>query len=198
MAIDPNSTAVTNITSTGNVRSITNLQQPPRSMPPLHHFHHHVQHPNYSTHPSLYTAQPLSLRPNSSTPTQSSSSPAQGILYPVSSSGRGFIQRPIRPLPTCDQAVTVVNPNPAGYFYRPLVGLHQTASAAGVSVRSNLDLTNHNHNHSVHILRPPHDFQQQHNLCHPPIVSTGGPIKSVPVSGQSKVFLLHLIDFGLI
>lgn len=188
MVIDPNSIAITTNTnttttavntSTTTTRSFTNPHQQQRPPQQLHHLHHHPQHPHYSTHPSLYTTQPLPIRPLSHTPTQPS------FLYPVASSGRGFINRLIRPLPTSDQAVTVANPNSAGYFYRPLVGLHQTASA-GCGLRPHLDSSNHNN--SVHMLRPPHSFQQQH-IYQPHLVSSGVAVKGVPVCGQSKVYI---------
>ncbi|KAF3449985.1 hypothetical protein FNV43_RR06064 [Rhamnella rubrinervis] len=218
MAIDPNSTATTTLSSptstvsvaisgTGAVpgttpsiattptpstaansaRQFTN-PSPSRPVSPLNHPHPHLLHhhqqltPFAQHHQPLYTAQALPIRspnPNfqlAKPPHDPSSSPAQGIPYPVASSGRGFI----RHLPVSDQTVTVANPG-GGYPPRPLVNFPHGG------VRTHLESLSHAATHAMR--PPPYNLQQQHHhyLQRPHLASTGGLVKGVPVSASLKV-----------
>ncbi|XP_030962221.1 rho GTPase-activating protein gacJ-like [Quercus lobata] len=167
MALDPQptptttTTTPTTTTTTTTTRPLTNINtntspaQPARpvyvqSPHPQHHQHHQIPH--------LY---PQVRSPN---PAQ------QGILYPVASSGRGFI-----PKPPLQNSVTVATNNNVttaatttsgvgvGYPTRPLVSYPQ-----------------------VHVMRPPlHHLHQQHPTSQLP--SATNPIKGIPISTHQKV-----------
>ncbi|XP_065628576.1 uncharacterized protein LOC111988573 [Quercus suber] len=169
MALDPQPTPTTTTTPTAtttttttrpltNINTNTSPAQPARPVyvqnPHPHHHHHHQQIPH------LY---PQVRSPN---PTQ------QGILYPVASSGRGFI-----PKPPLQNSVTVATNNNVtttttttatssvgvGYPTRPLVSYPQ-----------------------VHVMRPPlHHLHQQHPTSQLP--SATNPIKGIPISTHQKV-----------
>ncbi|KAJ4711701.1 proline-rich family protein [Melia azedarach] len=117
------------------------------------------------------------LRP----PTTPNPNKSQGVLYPVASSGRGFIPKPMRPNNnnSADQTVTVANHG--GYPPRPnqLPPYHPP--------RPHLDasLSNHHVAHHQHqIVRPSINQQQQHH--HHPQVAP--PVRGIPVScGHLKV-----------
>ncbi|XP_048442103.1 uncharacterized protein LOC103945927 [Pyrus x bretschneideri] len=74
--------------------------------------------------PNLYAAQSLQIRTQSpsSSPLASAAANHQGVLYPLASSGRGFIPRPIRPAAAAggEPPVTVANAG-ASYPSRPLL-----------------------------------------------------------------------------
>ncbi|KAI4333198.1 hypothetical protein L6164_018036 [Bauhinia variegata] len=184
MAVDPNSTApsssaatttataVTPTTATAATRPLTSPPPSSRPVSPLQHHLHNIHH--YPSQP-LYTAQPLPIRaPNFHSNSQLSKphDPSQGILYPVASSGRGFIPKGIRPPPT-DQIVTVANHG--GYPHHSLVFPHGLRSVGS----PHLEYLNH----PLHMTRPP-------NLQYHHIGSAGGPgsgpIKGVPVSAHTK------------
>ncbi|GMP41943.1 hypothetical protein CsSME_00011859 [Camellia sinensis var. sinensis] len=97
-----------------------------------------------------------------------------GILYPVASSGRGFLPKTIRPQ-SADHTVTVANPG--GFPPRPVL---VAAYPHPHQVRPFGDP----HTQSVHLIRPTH----LHNTL---LGSTGGVmsgmVKGVPVSAQQKV-----------
>uniref|UniRef100_A0A7N2LAQ2 Uncharacterized protein n=1 Tax=Quercus lobata TaxID=97700 RepID=A0A7N2LAQ2_QUELO len=160
MALDPQPTPTTTTTTTTTTRPLTNINtntspaQPARPVyvqnPHPHHQHHQIPH--------LY---PQVRSPN---PAQ------QGILYPVASSGRGFI-----PKPPLQNSVTVATNNNVttaatttsgvgvGYPTRPLVSYPQ-----------------------VHVMRPPlHHLHQQHPTSQLP--SATNPIKGIPISTHQKV-----------
>ncbi|KAL9424486.1 hypothetical protein AB3S75_036373 [Citrus x aurantiifolia] len=97
----------------------------------------------------------------------------QGVVYPVASSGRGFIPKPMRP---SDQTVTVANHG--GYPPRP--------NQLPPYPRPHLDNHHHPVLHHHHMIRPPPLNNQQHQ--HPQISSNPSPIRGVPVSsGHLKV-----------
>ncbi|KAH7570713.1 hypothetical protein JRO89_XS05G0165500 [Xanthoceras sorbifolium] len=102
------------------------------------------------------------LRPPATTLT-----PSQGIIYPVASSGRGFIPKPSRPNSnsSSDQTVTVANPGSGGYPPRPT---HLVSSYPPPPPRPQLD-GNHHH----------HIFRSSLNQHHPHIPP---PVKGIPVS----------------
>ncbi|XP_050284301.1 uncharacterized protein LOC126724106 [Quercus robur] len=164
MALDPQPTPTTTTTTTTittrpltNINTNTSPAQPARPVyvqnPHPHHQHHQIPH--------LY---PQVRSPN---PAQ------QGILYPVASSGRGFI-----PKPPLQNSVTVATNNNVttaattttttsgvgvGYPTRPLVSYPQ-----------------------VHVMRPPlHHLHQQHPTSQLP--SATNPIKGIPISTHQKV-----------
>ncbi|XP_022152574.1 lysine-rich arabinogalactan protein 19 [Momordica charantia] len=140
--------------------------RPISSIPPTHHLHYPPQ--------ALYTAQPIPVRtPNQQLPKVQQDA-SQGILYPVASSGRGFVPRPIRPLPA-DQAVTVANA--AGFPHRPVVTFpHRPVGSPHLDAMS----------HPMHMGRPPNLQQQQ--LLPLPGSATAGSIKGAPNSSDPKVF----------
>ncbi|KAJ4703139.1 proline-rich family protein [Melia azedarach] len=114
-------------------------------------------------------------------PTTPNPNQSQGVLYPVSSSGRGFIPKPIHPNnnSSADLTVTVANhgryspqPNQLPLYHHP---------------RPHLDasLSNHHVAHHQHqIFRPCINQQQQHHH-HPQVAPS---IRGIPVStGHLKV-----------
>ncbi|XP_059448242.1 RNA-binding motif protein 25-like [Corylus avellana] len=177
----PTTTATTAATATAvttntrpfpipNTNTNTNTNPPSQStrpnMSPLLYpqAHHHQHH---------YTP----IRPTPSHHQQQSSH-SQGVLYPVASSGRGFIPKPLPPM----HAVTVAaHPGNAtstaaaaggAYPPRPLVSYSQP----------------HGLSHPVHVMRPPH----YHHVHPAQLAGQGlgpgpGPVKGIPVSSpQSK------------
>ncbi|CAL5382188.1 unnamed protein product [Camellia sinensis] len=192
---DPPTTTATAAAAT--TRLFTSPPPPTRPpTPPLpqsyhhHHHHHHLLHhhntyppqPQPQPQPPLYTAQPLpNLAPrlpansiHSQLATRPQHDPSQGILYPVASSGRGFLPKTIRPQ-SADHTVTVANPG--GFPPRPVL---VAAYPHPHQVRPFGDP----HTQSVHLIRPTH----LHNTL---LGSTGGVmsgmVKGVPVSAQQKV-----------
>ncbi|KAG6581603.1 uncharacterized protein LOC111441417 [Cucurbita moschata] len=139
--------------------------RPISSIPQTHHLHYPPQ--------ALYTAQHIPVRtPNTQLPKLQQDA-SQAILYPVASSGRGFVPRPIRPLPV-DQTVTVANPG--GYPHRPVVSFpHRPIGSPHLDSMS----------HPMHMARPP-NLQQQ--LIPFSGSSISGSIKGAPNSSDPKVF----------
>ncbi|KAL6964821.1 hypothetical protein U1Q18_035876 [Sarracenia purpurea var. burkii] len=126
---DPPSSATVNA-GPATPRLFTSAPPPSRDPRPLTspfpqpQSHYHYSHPHPHSHhatayhqpqPSLYTAQSLpniaprvpaaAIRPQLAAKPHE---PSRGILYPVASSGRGFLSKAIRPQPV-DQTVTVAN-----------------------------------------------------------------------------------------
>lgn len=157
-------TTNTAATST-TIRPFTNpSQQPSRPVTPVPR-----------SHP--YLAQPRISNPNSApnVPKPHDAHSPQGILYPVASSGHGFVPKHLRPHPS-DQMVTVANPG----AFPPRVNFpHQGGRPFGLPNSDSL-------NHPVHMTRPPY---LQHS--HPGVVGTSGstPIKGIPVSAKPKAAL---------
>ncbi|XP_038903387.1 uncharacterized protein LOC120089997 [Benincasa hispida] len=141
--------------------------RPISSIPQTHHLHYPPQ--------ALYAAQSIPVRtPNNQLPKLHQDA-SQAILYPVASSGRGFVPRPIRPLPA-DQTVTLANPG--GYAYRPVVTFpHRPIGSLHLDSMS----------HPMHMARPP-NLQQQQQLIPFSGSSISGSIKGVPNSSDPKVF----------
>ncbi|KAF5952986.1 hypothetical protein HYC85_010930 [Camellia sinensis] len=191
---DPPTTTAT-AAAAATARLFTSPPPPTRPpTPPLpqsyhhHHHHHHLLHhhttypPQPQPQPPLYTAQPLpNLAPrlpansiHSQLASRPQHDPSQGILYPVASSGRGFLPKTIRPQ-SADHTVTVANPG--GFPPRPVL---VAAYPHPHQVRPFGDP----HAQSVHLIRPTH----LHNTL---LGSTGGVmsgmVKGVPVSAQQKV-----------
>ncbi|XP_022949214.1 uncharacterized protein LOC111452632 [Cucurbita moschata] len=139
--------------------------RPISSIPQTHHLHYPPQ--------ALYAAQRIPIRtPNHQLP-KIQQDASQAILYPVASSGRGFVPRPIRPLPA-DQAVTVANPG--GYPHRPVVTFpHRPIGSPHLDSMS----------HPMHLARPPNLPQQLISLSGSAI---SGSIKGAPNSSDPKVF----------
>ncbi|KAM1335136.1 hypothetical protein EV1_039203 [Malus domestica] len=102
MAMDPNHTTASAATATaGAAAPNTPTTRPVRPA---------VSSP---LPPNLYAAQSLQIRTQSpsSSPLASAAANHQGVLYPLASSGRGFITRPIRPAAAAggEPPVTVAN-----------------------------------------------------------------------------------------
>lgn len=192
----PSSAASTNTAAAGTARLFTNPPPPATTRdlrPPPPHYQPQTHHPTTYSQPQqpLYMAQPLPnlvprANPNSNYPQLAAKphDPTQGILYPVASSGRGFITRPIRPQ-SADQTVTVANPG--GFPPRSVVvapyPLPHSVRALGFP---------HSDPHSgqpVHLVRPNH---LQHTLLGSTAGMTLGMVKGVPVSSQKvRDFVLN-------
>ncbi|KAI4323344.1 hypothetical protein L6164_022958 [Bauhinia variegata] len=185
MAVDPNSTATTTtatapsssaattVTPTTATAATRPLTSPPPSSRPVSPLPHHLHNTHHYPSQPLYTAQPLPIRapnPHSNPQLSKPHDPSQGILYPVASSGRGFIPKGIRSRPS-DQMVTVANHG--GYPPHSLVFTH------GVRAMGSPHLEYMNH--PLHMTRPP-------NLQYHHIGPAGGsgPIKGVPVAAHTK------------
>ncbi|KAB2594659.1 hypothetical protein D8674_030109 [Pyrus ussuriensis x Pyrus communis] len=93
--------------------------------------------------PNLYAAQSLQIRTQSpsSSPLASAAANHQGVLYPLASSGRGFIPRPIRPAAAAggEPPVTVANAG-ASYPSRPLLNFPSQQPISVHLMRSNYSL----------------------------------------------------------
>ncbi|KAA8515725.1 hypothetical protein F0562_018664 [Nyssa sinensis] len=183
----PITTTTTLTTTTTTPRLFTNSAPPPRETRTTTaslvepHYHHPATYPS-SSQQSLYTAQSLpNLAPR--VPTNSihpqlakSHDHPQGLLYPVASSGRGFLPKAIRPQ-LADQTVTIANPG--GFPPRPVI-----AAAYPHPVRPFGFPHSDPRGQTVHLIRPTH---LQHSL----LGSTGGVmtgmVKGVPVSAHPKV-----------
>ncbi|KAE8650942.1 uncharacterized protein LOC101211370 [Cucumis sativus] len=139
--------------------------KPISSIPQTHHLHYPSQ--------ALYQPQSIPVRtPNAQLPKLHQDA-SQAILYPVASSGRGFVPRTIRPLPA-DQAVTLANPG--GYPHRPVVTFpHRPIGSPHLDSMS----------HPMHMTRPP-NLQQQ--LIPFSGSSISGSIKCAPNSSDPKAF----------
>ncbi|KAF5736399.1 SH3 domain-containing protein C23A1.17 [Tripterygium wilfordii] len=153
-----------------------------RPHPPLSHAHpyqiqQHQHQPPYAAIQFRTTQNPNQTQqvPNSSTTT------SQGVLYPVASSGRGFISNSNRPPLRQEHAVTVVNPG----AYPPLpVGYPRAHSVMAVSPHFDGALNlRHLVRHPTPHLQQQHQFRQHVGNA----AVGGGVIKGVPVSRQQKV-----------
>ncbi|KAG6792635.1 hypothetical protein POTOM_001787 [Populus tomentosa] len=173
----PNSTAA----AAGTTRPFNpTTTTPPRPQSPFQIHHQHIY--------------PV-IRPQTQTPNPLIPPNHQGVLYPVASSGRGFIPRPVRP----QQDQTPANqgayhPRGAGVAYRP------HTPTAGVGSPSSRSHPNPQQLGDLHHL---HNVQQQHLMMsrqHPThlqhhnyvglglgVGSVAAPIKGIPVTGQLKV-----------
>ncbi|XP_015584631.1 uncharacterized protein LOC8289296 isoform X2 [Ricinus communis] len=133
--------------------------------------------PSSTTFPiyHLYPSQTIPIRSQSqnSNPT-SSQQQQQGIIYPVASSGRGFMVRP------SDQTANNPNFNPGashpravGVSYRPVIGSPGS--------------THHHHHHLQHH-HPAYHLMRQHptHLQHHQHYTPLPPIKGIPVTGPLK------------
>uniref|UniRef100_A0A5B6YJ03 Putative SH3 domain-containing protein C23A1.17 n=2 Tax=Davidia involucrata TaxID=16924 RepID=A0A5B6YJ03_DAVIN len=184
-------TTTTTITATVTApRLFINPVPPPRDtrppttplvQPPQPHYHHPTTYPSSSQQP-LYTAQPIpnlaprvptnSIHPQLAKPHDH----PPGLLYPVASSGRGFLPKAVRPQ-SVDQTVTIANPG--GFPPRPVISAayHHPGRPFGFPQSEPQCQT-------VHLIRPTH---LQHTL----LGSTGGVmtgmVKGIPVSAHPKV-----------
>ncbi|XP_065871030.1 uncharacterized protein [Euphorbia lathyris] len=168
------------------------------------------QAPHSSSFPlyHLYASQNIPIRPQTQTQTKSqslnsvsSTQQQQGILYPVASSGRGFIPRPVRPP---DHTVTVANlPNlPSGAYNPCPVGVHRPAIASSSGVGTASPLSHHHLDsgfthrsrpsylhHPVHLIRKhptPLQHQQKPSVIEQYVAGSLAPIKGIPFAGQLK------------
>ncbi|KAJ6947962.1 lysine-rich arabinogalactan protein 19 [Populus alba x Populus x berolinensis] len=173
----PNSTAA----AAGTTRPFTpTTTTPPRPQSPFQIHHQHIY--------------PV-IRPQTQTPNPLIPPNHQGVLYPVASSGRGFIPRPVRPQQDQTPANQVAyHPRGAGVAYRP------HTPTAGVGSPSSRSHPNPQQLGDLHHL---HNVQQQHLMMsrqHPThlqhhnyvglglgVGSVAAPIKGIPVTGQLKV-----------
>lgn len=129
--------------------------------------------------PKPLTPLPLHHNHNSSTITTSNTSGYPSLqqpppIYPVASSGRGFVRGNLRPPSGTDQTVTLANHGTVGYpprsvvafphhIFRPLGFPHSDAGT-----------------HPVHLMRPPQYFG--------PVGGTvSAPTKGIPVLSHPKV-----------
>ncbi|KAJ7949096.1 proline-rich family protein [Quillaja saponaria] len=163
------------LTNAASSRSISPLPQPQT---------HHLQNAHHYPSQTLYTAQPLPFRnpsPHSNPQLTKPHDPSQGVLYPVASSGRGFIPKGVRSTPT-EQMVTVANPG--GYPPRSVVAFPHGVRPIGSLHMDSL-------NHPLHMTRPP-------NLQYPHLGSPGvtGSVhsKGAPVSASPKAFPPPLVS----
>ncbi|KAF8398524.1 hypothetical protein HHK36_017453 [Tetracentron sinense] len=99
--------------------------------------------------------------------------PPQGILYPVSSSGRGFIPKTLRPQST-DQLVTVANPG--GFPPRSVMAFPNPVRPFGFPPSDS----------QTHMMRPPH-MQPLHFGSRQMGAAVSGSNKSIPVVVHPKV-----------
>ncbi|XP_038701752.1 uncharacterized protein LOC119998479 [Tripterygium wilfordii] len=177
----PAGTAARTLTTATAAAPSPQLQS--RSHPPLSHPHpyqiqQHQHQPTYAATQIRTTQNPNQTQqvPNSSTAT------CQGVLYPVASSGRGFISNPNRPPLLQKHAVTVANPG--GYPLLP-VGYPRVHPVGAVSPQFDGAVNLH------HMVRHPSPHLQQQHQYRQPVgyaaAAGGGVIKGVPVSGQQKV-----------
>ncbi|XP_058204031.1 formin-like protein 18 isoform X3 [Rhododendron vialii] len=140
---------------------------------PPSHYHHRL--PSQQPHQQpLYASQPFAnLAPRGGGAPSSTTAANRGILYPVASSGRGFLPKAIR---SQSAAAADQIANQAGFPPRPVLGgppYSHTVRAFGFP---------HSDPHA-HLIRPPHVHQTF-------LGSTGvisAAVKGVPVSGQLKV-----------
>ncbi|KAI9104257.1 hypothetical protein K1719_023093 [Acacia pycnantha] len=188
MPVDPNSAATTAATTVPAIAAATTVAaaRPLTSPPPLSRPISQLSQPPpiqlhnshlYSSQP-FYAAQSLPIRaqnPHSNSQLSKAHDPVpQGVLYPVASSGRGFIPKGARPLYT-DQMVTVANP---GVYPPP----HSLVFPHGVrSMAPHLD---YHLNYPLHMARPPNMQYAHLGLAGG---AGSGPIKGVPVSAHPKV-----------
>ncbi|OVA13084.1 Protein LIN37 [Macleaya cordata] len=134
--------------------------------------------PTSSPSPPVYIPQSLPVMaskfPNPSKiqdPSSGVPPPPQGILYPVASSGRGFIPKNLRPQPpqSTDQLVTVANPG-GGFSSRPILTFPNQVRAFGFSTVDP---------QQVHVMRPP-ALQPSQLGSRSIATAVSGPVKSVP------------------
>ncbi|XP_028787449.1 uncharacterized protein LOC114743406 [Neltuma alba] len=190
MAIDPNSTTASAAATTVPAVAAATTMAPARpltSPPPLSRPISQLSQPppiqlhNSHLYPSqpFYAAQSLPIRaqnPHSNSQlSKAHDSVPQGVLYPVASSGRGFIPKGARPLST-DQMVTVANP---GVYPPP----HSLVFPPGVRPMGSPHLDYHL-SYPLHLARPPNM-----QYAHPGLAggAGSGPFKGVPVSAHPKV-----------
>lgn len=153
---------------------------------PPSHYHHRLPSQQLHQQP-LYASQPFAnLAPRGGGGAPSSAAAAnRGILYPVASSGRGFLPKAIR---SQSAAAADQIANQAGFPPRPVLGgppYSHTVRAFGFP---------HSDPHA-HLIRPAHVHQTF-------LGSTGvisAAVKGVPVTGQLKVrnFILK-IDWSVV
>ncbi|GFY90436.1 hypothetical protein Acr_07g0006330 [Actinidia rufa] len=154
----------------------------PQPQPQPHYYHHHRPHlaaayPQSQHHPPpqppLYEPPNLAprvtaaaIQPQLAAAAKPHAPTPRGILYPVASSGRGFLPKAIRPDPT----VTIANPG----GFRVGSGYPHTVRAFGFP-----------HSDSVHLIRPGHLQNNFIGSAGSNVVS--GTVKGVPVSTGLKV-----------
>ncbi|XP_057978741.1 uncharacterized protein LOC131165087 isoform X2 [Malania oleifera] len=126
-----------------------------------------------------YTAQAQPIRVPNPSPNSpqipKTHDPPQGVLYPVASSGRGFIPKVILPkLP--DQTVTVANPagGSSGFPSRPFLPFAHPFRPFGFPPSDPTQFQ------PLQLMRPP-------QLHHSHLASAGAAVKGVPVSAHKVV-----------
>ncbi|KAF7153673.1 hypothetical protein RHSIM_Rhsim01G0134400 [Rhododendron simsii] len=141
---------------------------------PPSHYHHRLPSQQLHQQP-LYASQPFAnLAPRGGGALSSTAAANRGILYPVASSGRGFLPKAIRSQSAAAAAADQIA-NQAGFPPRPVLGgppYSHTVRAFGFP---------HSDPHA-HLIRPPHVHQTF--LGSTGVISAG--VKGVPVSGQLK------------
>ncbi|CAK7331760.1 unnamed protein product [Dovyalis caffra] len=189
MTTTPNSTS-TSTTATTTTRPFTTTTTKPTTTttPPR------PQSPFQIHHQQIYPViRPQTQTPNSIIPSNHHQQ-QQGVLYPVASSGRGFIPRPVRPQQ--DQTPTnqgVYHQRGVGVAYRP----HTPTTIGGSpSSRSHPNPQQLGDLHHLHNVQQQMMMSRQHptHLQHHNYVGLGlgvgsvsAPIKGIPVTGQHKV-----------
>ncbi|KAJ4970022.1 hypothetical protein NE237_003121 [Protea cynaroides] len=134
--------------------------------------------------PSPQMAPKITPDPSSLPPSQ-----PQGILYPVASSGRGFVPKSFRPQ-SPDQLVTIANPGGVGFPPRPVLAFPQVRpfgfSPADPQAQS------------VHLMRPPHLQPSSQIGSRQMGTAITGTIKSGPAILHPKVapFSSSMPDFN--
>ncbi|KAJ6315848.1 hypothetical protein OIU78_019174 [Salix suchowensis] len=175
-------TATPNSTSAATSRPFTSATTTsPRPQSPFQIHHQHIY--------------PV-IRPQTQTPNSIIPPSHQGVLYPVASSGRGFIPRPVRPQQDQTPASQgAYHPRGAGVAYKPHTPTTVVGSPSSRSHPNPQPLGDLHHLHNVQ--------QQQHLMMsrqHPThlqhhnygglglgVGSAAAPIKGIPVTGQLKV-----------
>ncbi|XP_043690451.1 mucin-2-like isoform X2 [Telopea speciosissima] len=128
--------------------------------------------------PPPQMASKITQDPSSVTPSQ-----PQGILYPVASSGRGFIPKSFRPQ-SPDQLVTIANPGGVGFSPRSLMAFPNQVQ---VQLRPFGFPPADPQSHPVHLMRPPHLQPSSQIGSRQMGAPVSGTIKSVPAVHHPKV-----------
>ncbi|XP_042484649.1 leucine-rich repeat extensin-like protein 5 isoform X2 [Macadamia integrifolia] len=118
----------------------------------------------------------------------------QGILYPVASSGRGYIPKSFRPQ-SPDQLVTIANPGGAGFPPRSLMSFPNQVQ---VQLRPFGFAPGDPQTHPVHLMKPPHLQPSSQIASRQMGAPVPGTIKSVPAVLHPKVapFSSSTTDFN--
>uniref|UniRef100_F6HPT6 Uncharacterized protein n=1 Tax=Vitis vinifera TaxID=29760 RepID=F6HPT6_VITVI len=170
-------TTATTAMTTATIRSFSTLPPPaaPLTVDPMAIVRYPVgQPPHPLPYSTIRVPNPQLAKPHD---------PPQGILYPVASSGRGFIPKPLRPQSSDHNTVTVANP---GAAFPPRSAA--TAAAAFSHQARPFGFPQSDLNYPVHSMRMPHLLPSHVGVT---AVPGSAPIKGIPVSAHPKVQILR-------